>query len=130
MTVRARVLLVDDLAPVRVALARLLGTRYEVFAAASMQQALAQVAAGARFDVAVIDLDMPDMDGFEGLLALRTLDPRLARQSFIFTGAPPTHPRLRAAIVAGCRVLHKSATRAELEEAIEAARALEADGPS
>lgn len=122
-------LLIDDLAPVRVALTRLLSSRYDVTSVGSVAEAIALLHAGERFEVAVVDLDMPDTDGWTGILTIREIDPALGARSLIFTGALPSHPKLVAALDAGCRVLHKPATRVELEEAIESARTMVIDLP-
>jgi two-component system chemotaxis sensor kinase CheA len=50
---------------------------YEVTAVASAQEALALFTDGRRFDVAITDIEMPEMDGFAFAQTLR-LDPRTA----------------------------------------------------
>ena len=44
---------------------------YHVTSAASAAEALAAIRAGARIDIVVTDIEMPDMDGFELAAALR-----------------------------------------------------------
>jgi len=67
-----RVLLVDDSAFFRDMLAPLIkAAGYQVVAVASAAQALAAVKSGARVDIVVTDVEMPDMDGFELAAALR-----------------------------------------------------------
>jgi two-component system chemotaxis sensor kinase CheA len=44
---------------------------YEVTAAASAPEALAMLKAGAAFDVAITDIEMPEMDGFSFAEAVR-----------------------------------------------------------
>lgn len=44
---------------------------YEVTAAGSAQEALAMLKDGRAFDVAITDIEMPDMDGFEFAEAVR-----------------------------------------------------------
>jgi serine/threonine protein kinase/CheY-like chemotaxis protein len=67
----ARVLVVDDEEHNRDMLARRLRRRgYEVETAASGQEALTMIAPG-RYDVVVLDVMMPDVDGFEVLRLLR-----------------------------------------------------------
>ncbi len=87
------VLLIDDspfflnmLSPV------LQAAGYEVTAAGSAHEALAMLKGGATFDVAITDIDMPDMDGFELAEALRadqrTADlPVIALSSVVSTEA-------------------------------------------
>ncbi|MBI2716414.1 MAG: hybrid sensor histidine kinase/response regulator [Rhizobiales bacterium] len=72
------VLLVDDSPFFRNMLTPVLqAAGYEVTAVGSAQEALAILKEGRSFDVAVTDIEMPDMDGFEFALALRG-DPRCA----------------------------------------------------
>jgi two-component system chemotaxis sensor kinase CheA len=66
------VLLVDDSPFFRNMLVPVLqAAGYEVTAAASAQDALALLKDGARFDCAVTDIEMPDMDGFAFAEAVR-----------------------------------------------------------
>ena len=76
---RARkIMLVDDSAFFRDMLAPLIkAAGYQVLAVASATQALAAIESGARVDVVVTDIEMPDMDGFGLALALRD-DPATA----------------------------------------------------
>ncbi len=67
-----RILLVDDSAFFREMLAPLIkAAGYQVTAVASAAQALAAIRSGARIDMVVTDIEMPDMDGFEFAEALR-----------------------------------------------------------
>jgi two-component system, chemotaxis family, sensor kinase CheA len=50
---------------------------YDVTTAGSAQEALAMIADGRDFDVAITDVEMPDMDGFQFAESLRA-DPRSA----------------------------------------------------
>ena len=73
-----RIMLVDDSAFFRDMLAPLIkAAGYHVTSAASAAEALAAIRAGARIDVVVTDIEMPDMDGFELAAALRR-DPATA----------------------------------------------------
>jgi two-component system chemotaxis sensor kinase CheA len=72
------VLLVDDSPFFRNMLVPVLqAAGYEVTACASAQEALSTLQGGGRFDVAVTDIEMPDMDGFSFAEAVRA-DPRSA----------------------------------------------------
>ncbi len=67
-----RIMLVDDSAFFRNMLAPLIkAAGYQVLAVASAAQALAAIKSGARIDIVVTDIEMPDMDGFEFAAALR-----------------------------------------------------------
>jgi len=73
-----RIMLVDDSAFFREMLAPVIkAAGYQVTAAAAAADALAEIRSGARVDVVVTDIDMPDMDGFELASALRN-DPATA----------------------------------------------------
>jgi two-component system chemotaxis sensor kinase CheA len=66
------VLLIDDSPFFRNMLTPVLqAAGYDVTTAGSAQEALAMLKAGAHFDVAVTDTEMPDMDGFEFAEAVR-----------------------------------------------------------
>jgi len=66
------VLLIDDSPFFRNMLAPVLqAAGYEVTATGSAQEALAMLKDGATFDVAITDIDMPEMDGFEFAEAVR-----------------------------------------------------------
>ena len=67
-----KIMLVDDSAFFRDMLAPLIkAAGYQVIAAGSAAQALAAIKSGARVDVVVTDVDMPEMDGFQFAAALR-----------------------------------------------------------
>ena len=67
-----RIMLVDNSAFFRDMLAPLIkAAGYHVTSAASAAEALAAIRSGARVDVVVTDIEMPDMDGFELAAALR-----------------------------------------------------------
>jgi two-component system chemotaxis sensor kinase CheA len=67
-----KIMLVDDSVFFRDLLAPLIkAAGYQVAAHASATQALAAIKAGARVDIIVTDVEMPDMDGFEFAMALR-----------------------------------------------------------
>ena len=69
----ANILVVDDDADLRQTLQLLLGdSGYRVTSAASGQAALDQLLAGARPDLILLDLMMPEMNGFEFITELRS----------------------------------------------------------
>lgn len=73
-----RVLVVDDQEAERTALARLLGARgYEVDVASGGAQAL-ELCRDRIYDLAIVDIFMPDMNGLELIRALQELEPEMA----------------------------------------------------
>jgi len=73
----ARILVIDDDDAVREATAMVLeGERFEVVAVPDGQSGIEAVKAGA-FDLAIVDLFMPGLDGLETTKAIRQLDPAM-----------------------------------------------------
>lgn len=73
---RPRILVVDDDPGVLRAIARILSASYDVSAVRLPSQAIAHAAAE-RFDVAILDVRMPEMDGFALMARLGTQQPDL-----------------------------------------------------
>jgi len=73
-----RILLVDDDALILATVPDLIETfGHQVATAADGREALACLQSGAAFDVVILDLNMPDMNGAETLKGIRRLRPRL-----------------------------------------------------
>jgi len=85
-TVQGRILVVDDEPIVCFSLERLLSKEGEVIAVTSARQALAAITAGARFDVILCDLMLPEMDGPALYDALRNVAPMQAERMVFVTG--------------------------------------------
>jgi signal transduction histidine kinase len=83
---QGRILVVDDEPIVCFSLERLLSKEGEVIAVTSARQALAAIAAGARFDVILCDLMLPEMDGPALYDALRNIAPMQAERMVFVTG--------------------------------------------
>jgi two-component system chemotaxis response regulator CheY len=67
-----RALIVDDSRAMRLILTRILGELgFETVDAQNGREALACVAAAGQFDVALVDWNMPEMNGYDFLVALR-----------------------------------------------------------
>jgi DNA-binding NarL/FixJ family response regulator len=80
VTETVRFLIVDDHPLFRDALHGAVRVAYpevDTAEARSIAEALDLIGSGAPFDLALLDLSMPDVQGFEGLLQLRTRHPRL-----------------------------------------------------
>jgi CheY-like chemotaxis protein len=83
---RPRLLIADDDRLVASALRRALSFDYQVEVATSGPEALALLAAGARFHGALIDVQMPGMGGFDLHQELHARDPHLAARTLFITG--------------------------------------------
>lgn len=83
---RRRILIIDDEAIVCTSLKRLLSAEGEVVVVTSGQEALAQVQAGARFDVILCDMLMPEIDGPAVHEGLQRIDPDQAQRMVFMTG--------------------------------------------
>lgn len=115
---KIRILVADDHPVVRDGLVAILATQpdLEVVAEAATGQEVLERVAQARPDVILLDLEMPDMDGVEALIALREAAPEV--RAIVFT-AFDTDERILAAVRAGARgYLLKGAPRQEVFEAI------------
>jgi sigma-B regulation protein RsbU (phosphoserine phosphatase) len=73
---RPRILVVDDEPGMLRTLERILSTRYDV-RAVRLPSAALEAATGSSFDVAILDVRMPEMDGFALMARLGELDPDL-----------------------------------------------------
>ena len=98
MSDRAHILVVEDVAMMRRLVELALGRAgYEVSGAADGAQAL-QHLVGRRVDAVVLDIDLPDMDGFTVAARLRTMAGRTIPVIFMTTfGAPEMAAKVAAA---------------------------------
>lgn len=116
-----RVLVVDDVAMNRRLLATLLELDgHEAVPAASGPEALALLEAS-RFDLVLMDLHMPGMDGIAALGAIRARHPRLPVLAVTGDLSPAAESACRAAGFDG--VLSKPLERARLRRAVIEGRA-------
>jgi PAS domain S-box-containing protein len=83
---RGLVLVIDDDAAVLMALSRMLATRHEVVADPQARHALDRIAAGARFDLILCDVMMPEMTGMDFFEELSRISPDDARRMVFLTG--------------------------------------------
>jgi hypothetical protein len=113
-----RVLFVDDDASSRAGYtAYLKGLGFDVYAVENGEQALT-VAAGSPPDVIVLDLGLPDTDGWEVARRLKASPTTAAVPIIALTGATLPHERA-SAMRAGCdRYLSKPCVPADLHRAI------------
>ncbi len=116
---RIRVLVIDDEAPFRETLCKVLGRRgMDVFAAATGQEGLKKLAAQP-VDVVVLDLRMPGIDGLTTLRMINDLDPHA--QVIILTGHGTTEAGLEALRNRAFDFLLKPVATDHLLEVIESA---------
>lgn len=67
-----RALVIDDSAVIRTVLTRILtGLGFEVVTAGHGKEALERLADGSRFDIALVDWNMPEMNGYEFIKSVR-----------------------------------------------------------
>jgi PAS domain S-box-containing protein len=83
---RAKILVVDDQPLVAKGIARLLSAHHDVRTFTSAKKAFDLLGTGERFDVALVDLMMPEMTGMEFFELLRNTDPGLAQRLVFLTG--------------------------------------------
>jgi DNA-binding NtrC family response regulator len=122
------VLLVDDEAGYRDALCKVLARRgYHVGSAASGEQAL-QLVARQRWDVMVLDLKMPGLDGLATLQVARRVSP--ATEVILLTGHGSVDAGLQAMRGEAFDFLLKPATVDQLLAVIEAAAAMHRPQPN
>ena len=122
-----RVLVVEDDGTVAEVVCGLLeGLGYETAHAPHALSALA-VLSTKRFDLAILDLDLPGMDGLELARLLRTQAPAMPLLALTARADAQAEPEARAAGMHG--FLRKPVTSALLREAIEAVDALRREAP-
>ncbi len=81
-----RIMVIDDEPMLATALSRMLTPEHEVDAFASARQALERLRAGARYELILCDLMMPEMTGMELHATLRQEAPALAERMVFLTG--------------------------------------------
>jgi len=126
-----RILVIDDDRLVREGVQIMLRSGgYDVSVAADGKSGIAAMQAG-QFDLAIVDVFMPDMDGLTVIQAIRQLNPSIpliAASGFMFGKACPPMPGFAAmADEAGATfTLYKPFRPREVLDAVERALAIEA----
>ena len=127
---RARILVVDDEPLVGSVIQRLLSPSHEVIAISRAQEALSLVGAGARFDVILCDLVMPEMSGMDLYGRLLASHPAQAkRMVFMTAGAFTQGARAFVEKERGFRVVTKPLDHKELDAIIREVVEGEGEGP-
>jgi PAS domain S-box-containing protein len=83
---RGSVLVIDDEPPILRVVEAILEGEHDVTCESRAQAALERVRGGARYDVVLCDLMMPQMTGMDLYEALLAIDPKLARATIFLTG--------------------------------------------
>ena len=123
---RARVLVVDDEAEIRSSVGRLLSLLgYEVDTAASGEKALEMIE-GTPYDVAVLDIRMPGLDGME--VMERAAESRPAMAAILLTGYASLETAIAAVRAQAVDYLRKPAGAGDIARAIDAALQRRAHG--
>jgi CheY-like chemotaxis protein len=120
---RLRILVVDDEPLVGTAVARTLSSEHEVVTRTSAEVVLREVLAGARYDLILCDLMMPNMTGMELHARLAATSPDAARRMVFLTGGAFTTAAQEFIERTGIEPLEKPFDPRALRERI--ARALE-----
>lgn len=108
---RARIFVVDDDILLLKMTEEFLRDRYEVSLAKSGQQALRYLERGGRPDLILLDIDMPDMDGFETLLNLREVGPVSGVPVIYLTGVSDAESEIRGFSLGAVDYIRKPVVR-------------------
>ncbi len=116
----AHILVVDDHPLFIEALQRAIASAFPetmIYSAISLESAKSQLSSGVPFDVVMLDLALPGVRGFDGLLELRTLYPRLP----IVVVSALEDPRIVQDVMryGAAGFISKSADRSEISIAIK-----------
>ncbi len=113
-----RILIIDDEAPVRRGLSRVLSREHQVSECHDGQQALAMLDTDPHFDVLFCDLMMPGMDGAAFYSVLKARFPHLVGRLVFLTGGAVTERTRNFVLEEKVRLLSKPVSTDELEAAI------------
>lgn len=83
---RSRVLVVDDDDAFRGAVVRMLASTFDVTTAKDGEDAVMKISADAGFDLVVMDLEMPRMNGRAAYERIAEVAPPVARRTLIMSG--------------------------------------------
>src|SRR5215211_2972039 len=115
-TQSARIALIEDHATVRQALAFVLEREPELEVVAQAGSVAEARRFSADFDVAIVDLGLPDGHGTEVIRELRTINSKCA--VLVLTADPHRTQFARAVEAGACGVLHKSTPLEEIAQAV------------
>jgi CheY-like chemotaxis protein len=83
---KPRVLILDDEPMITTILRRMIGQDYDCHVSHSSVEALDSIRNGARYDVILCDLMMPEITGVDVFAEVQSLDPAQARRMIMMTG--------------------------------------------
>lgn len=115
---RFSAVVVDDEPQIRRALCRVLSKTYDVKECGSGRELLQQIVSGARFDVILCDISMPEMTGIELFDELRRGFPDLAERVLFLTGGATSESARRFISKHSDRVINKPFNFREVEVAV------------
>jgi CheY-like chemotaxis protein len=126
------ILIIDDDRLVRETTAILLRNKGHQVSVAENGRAGIEAARGGAFDIAIVDLFMPDMDGMQVMKAVREQDPNIlmiAASGFMFNGNCPSMPGFKdmAAEAGAVATLYKPFRPHDVIHAVETALATRRD---
>lgn len=104
---RGRVLIIDDLPNVGRSMKLLLQDEHEVDICARAREALAQLEQGARWDVILCDLMMPELNGMEFVAEVRRIAPEMLPRIVVMSGGAFTEQARQFLELWPYRVLEK-----------------------
>lgn len=119
-----RVLICDDHPMVRAAIAMAVTTAFglsDIHESASLEELLAQLKTTAHADIALLDLKLPDVDGFSGLLQVREAAPSV--RVVIISALADTRLVNEALALGAAGFIPKSTPREQVVEALRAVAA-------
>ncbi len=119
MSSKPSILIVDDEERFRITLAKLLSVKgFEVESVGSAKEALTKIAEG-NYDVILLDVKMPEMNGVEALAEIKKLKPYL--EVIILTGHASVDVAVEIMRLGGYEYLLKPCPTDELVDKIDAA---------
>jgi methyl-accepting chemotaxis protein len=116
---KKKVILIDDDAPIHVMVKGVLSNYYDVTAVSSGKEALAMFFQGYVPDVALLDLTMPEMDGWDTFIRIRNINRLHNSPIVIFTSSNDPKDRAKAEELGAVDYIIKPCNEQELVKRLE-----------
>jgi methyl-accepting chemotaxis protein len=116
---KKKVILIDDDAPIHVMVKGVLGNYYDVTTVSSGKEALAMFFQGYVPDVALLDLTMPEMDGWDTFIRIRDINRLHNSPIVIFTSSNDPKDRDKAKELGAVDYIMKPCNEKELVKRLE-----------